>query len=177
MVWFPLPLVWTNLSESCGLKEVFVVKAILSTKNKKIALPRKAVKRYPWLTWMSISKISRKYWVVRSVESLKNGLFAKNRSKMTIFQRLYRHNCYNVSAYICSYLSSFTSTRLTAWDGSGRPAKKQRAENDIENVSVCWTPHEWCPYHQAKSIQYQKWALKEKNMSSTTSTVPKTKNH
>jgi len=38
-------------------------------------LHTKQVKRYLWLTWMSISKISRKYWVVRFVESLENGCY------------------------------------------------------------------------------------------------------
>jgi len=39
------------------------------------------VKRCFWLTWMRISKISRKYWAVMSVESFENGLFCQKQAK------------------------------------------------------------------------------------------------
>jgi len=76
-----LPFVWTNLSESWGLEDVFVLMAIFSSWKKKYALAGKGTKRCFWLTWMSISKISRKYWAVMSVESFENGLFCQKQAK------------------------------------------------------------------------------------------------
>jgi len=49
--------------------------------KKKYALAGKGAKRCFWLTWMSISKISRKYWAVMSVESFENGLFCQKQAK------------------------------------------------------------------------------------------------
>ena len=76
-----LPLVWANLSESWGLEDVFVLVAIFSSWEKKYALAGKGAKRCFWLTWMSVSKINRKYWAVMSVESFENGLFCQKQAK------------------------------------------------------------------------------------------------
>jgi len=76
-----LPLVWTNLSENWGLEDIFVLMAIYSSWKKKYVLVGKGAKRCFWLTWMSISKISRKYWVLMSVEYFENGLFFQKQAK------------------------------------------------------------------------------------------------
>jgi len=61
-----LPLVWANLSESWGLEDVFGMIAIFSIWKQNV-LAGKEAKRCFLLCWMSLPKISRKYWVVRSL--------------------------------------------------------------------------------------------------------------
>jgi len=87
-----LPLVWTNLSENWGLEDIFVLMAIFSSWKKKYVLVGKGAKRCFWLTWMSISKISRKYWALMSVEYFENGLFCQKQAKKGQNSRLYRCN-------------------------------------------------------------------------------------
>jgi hypothetical protein len=71
-----------------------------------------------------------------------------------------RVNIRDTTAYDCFFRlywtdkmvrrSKVTVARVNNVNGtsnvSGRPAKKQRVENEIENVSVCQISHEWCPY-------------------------------